>query len=181
MVLQSRGTEVGRAKAKGKRTDTENLRPAPSSGSMDQQTWMLPTETPTLPARRPPLPPPQGTEKSLPKHADPTPIMKRKPGPPRGLRGNQSAGRMRAQACFYHSGQKHDPPSSHIQSRSWVQGKDYPPTLEALTVTGIRLVPVLQDGSVQLLPGTAHTLTLPKRATDALTKVSGPEELTLSW
>lgn len=33
----------------------------------------------------------------------------------------------------------------------------------ALTVTGIGLIPVLQDGSIQLLPGTAHTLTLPRK------------------
>lgn len=66
---------------------------------------------------------------------------------PRALRGNQSAGRRRVQACFTTLERTQPSLLSHPE-QGLVQGKDYPPTREALTVTGIGLVPILQDGSV---------------------------------
>lgn len=117
----------------------------------------------------PPVPHPQGQQRSLPEHAGPTHC-----GAETGASSRQ-AGQCRG--LFYHSDQEQYPPFSRILSRGWVQGRDHPPTHEALTVTGIGLVPILQDGSVQLLPGTAHTFTLAKRTKRCLTKLSRPEEL----
>lgn len=103
-------------------------------------------------------PPPQRTADISPRTCRAHPSCSRSQHPS-GISEGTSQGQDKSPGLFYHSEQEHNLPSSHIP-RSWVQGKDYPPTREALTVTGIGFVPILQDGSVQLLTGTAHTFTL---------------------
>lgn len=103
------------------------------------------------------VPPPRGRQ-SPPEHAG----LTHRVAEARASQGSQRepvSRQDKSPGLFYHSEQEHNLPSSHIL-RSWVQGKDYPPTREALTVTGIGFISILQDGSVQLLTGTAHTFTL---------------------
>ena len=107
-------------------------------------------------------PHPRGQQKSPPEHAR----LTHRAAEARASQGSQRepvSRQDKSPSLFYHFQQEYNFPSSHIL-RSWVQGKDYPPTHEALTVTGIGFVPILQDGSVQLLTGTAHTFTLQRRA-----------------
>lgn len=89
----------------------------------------------------------------------------------RGLRGTScQAGREPRLSTL----SENKPPSSHTLSGS--RSRQHARRGAALTVTGIGLVAVLQDGSVQLLAGTAHTFTLP-RATgcpDAHRQARGP-------
>lgn len=118
-------------------------------------------------------PHPRGQQKSPPEHARLT-HRAAEAGASQGSQREPVSRQDKSPSLFYHFEQEYNLPSSHIP-RSWVEGKDYPPTREALTVTSIGFVPILQDGSVQLLTGTAHTFTLQRRR--ALTKVSGPEEL----
>lgn len=153
-------------KGGGARADIEKLSVGLLGPWLDwgQQTWMPSIKRLTLPAVCPltgtPIPGEQ--QKSLPEHAGPT----RQAAEARASQGSQKepvSRQNKSPGLFYHSEQEHSPPSSHPEQELG-PGKDYPPTREALTVAGIGLVPVLQDGSVQLLTGTAHTFTLPRRA-----------------
>lgn len=128
-----------------------------------QQTCTWSTKGPILPAVCAPGPstPPQGGEaETSPRACRSHPLGSRGWSLPRVSEGTGQQAGESIQAFCNHSEQEYNPPSSHILSRGWVQGRGYPPTHEALTVTGIRLVSILQDGSIQLLTGTAHTFTL---------------------
>lgn len=172
---------MGRVREKGG-ADTEKLGAGLWGPWLDwgQQTWMRSIKGPILPAVCAPGPsnPPQGTGETSPRACSAHPLGSRGRGLPRVSEGTSQQAGESIQAFCYHSEQEYNPPSSQILSRGWVQGRDYPPTREALTVTGIGLVPILQDGSVQLLTGTAHTFTLTKKQQkDALIQMSRPEEL----
>lgn len=129
-----------------------------------QQTW-VPVSQKADSARcgcPSPAPPPRGQQNSLPEHAGPA----HQAAEARASQQSQTEPASRkdkSPGIFDHIEQEHSPPPFPPLSRGWVQGKGLPPTWEALTVTGIGFIPVLQDGSVQLLPGTAYTFTLQKK------------------
>lgn len=137
--------EVGQAKAKGKRTDTEDLRASPlHPGLMGQQIWMPPTERLILSAGVLPTPPSQGTAEISPRACRSHPSSEAQAS--LGFWGEPVSRQDESPGLFYHSRQEHNPPP--LTSRAGAGSRDYPPTHEALTVTGIGLVPVLQDGSI---------------------------------